>query len=702
MIATEILSELVSLGIPLFERQGNIILGAAPDALPEALLTRVRSVKLELLELGKSLQDLGFIDFETQSPVSLPVVGARNYIAHPEFRVSCFVAVLGDGQTIRWSPGEPSPANLFAAIQNGLRLVAHNAHGFDRLVWESLGWPHPVEWIDTTDIARPRGLSGRLEEVGQQLLKIGKDRDGHRLMLAMNRLDSKTGRLTEINEPERLRLVKYCERDVHLLRAVYGLELAPYANNEANVRAASLAINERGFQFDVKLARAVIHLEHEIVSEARRSTPVAGTVLASPAKLRRWLHEVGVDVPNARSATLSAVLNNPDTSDDVRTVVAARLMGSGITSKKLMAGLNRVDNDGRIRDSLVYYGARTGRWSGRGLQPQNLPRGVSLTDNQVSELITIVSSSDAKSLKVFAQENGADPSTLLATLVRACIVAPMGKILVVSDYSQIEARVLLWLAGDQAGLGPFLNGDPYRAEVADLLGIPVTDVNDDQRALGKVMVLGCGFGVGPLRFEPYAASMGVDWSKAPMTPAGVIDAWRDRHPAVAGSRTGEYYKGHALRRGGLWRTLEETAVRVVRTGTAAKAGRCLWHIDRGHLVAELPSGRALVYRSPALEPGKFGSPQLTYNMGAHHVTTYGGKLSENITQAVARDILAEALVALDRNGKRCVLHVHDEVVCECDSATEDSEIATICKTAPSWAQGLPIGVKTHAATRYRK
>ena len=660
MIATEILSELVSLGIPLFERQGNIILGAAPDALPEALLTRVRSVKLELLELGKSLQDLGFIDFETQSPVSLPVVGARNYIAHPEFRVSCFVAVLGDGQTIRWSPGEPSPANLFAAIQNGLRLVAHNAHGFDRLVWESLGWPHPVEWIDTTDIARPRGLSGRLEEVGQQLLKIGKDRDGHRLMLAMNRLDSKTGRLTEINEPERLRLVRYCERDVHLLRAVYGLELAPYANNEANVRAASLAINERGFQFDVKLARAVIHLEHEIVSEARRSTPVAGTVLASPAKLRRWLHEVGVDVPNARSATLSAVLNNPDTSDDVRTVVAARLMGSGITSKKLMAGLNRVDNDGRIRDSLVYYGARTGRWSGRGLQPQNLPRGVSLTDNQVSELITIVNSSDAKSLMVFAQENGADPSTLLATLVRACIVAPMGKILVVSDYSQIEARVLLWLAGDQAGLGPFVNGiDPYRAEVADLLGIPVTDVNDDQRALGKVMVLGCGFGVGPLRFEPYAASMGVDWSKAPMTPAGVIDAWRDRHPAVAGSRTGEYYRGHAfvvVASGGRWRKrLFAWSGRVLRRSWSLSLAYRPWAPRSG--TAERTRARLSV---PCFGTRQIRRPQLTYILGAHHVTTYGGKLSENITQAVARDILAERLLPWI-NGKRCVLHVHDEV-----------------------------------------
>ncbi len=703
MMAPEILSELVSLGIPLLERQGNIILGAAPGALSEALVTRVRLAKPELLELGKSLGELGFIDFETQLTMSLPVVGARNYIAHPDFRVSCLVAILPDGQTIRWRPGESVPTILLTAVQNGLRLVAHNAHGFDRLVWESLGWPNPSEWIDTTDIARSRGLSGRLEELGQHLLNVGKDRDGHRLMLAMNRLDSKTGRLPHISEPERLRLVKYCERDVHLLRAVYALELAPYANNEVEVRAASLAINERGFPFDADLARAVIHLEHEIASEARRSAPVTGTVLASPAKLRRWLLEVGVDVPNARSATLSVVLDDPDTPDDVRSVIAARLMGSGITSKKLLAGLHRVDQDGRIRDSFVYWGARTGRWSGRGLQPQNLPRGVSLAETQVSELITIVRAGDTKRLRAFAQDHGVDPSTLLGTLVRACIVAPLGKVLIASDYSQVESRVLLWLAGDQTGLNPFLNGiDPYRAEVADLLGIAVADVSDDQRSLGKVMVLGCGFGVGPLRFEPYACSMGVDWSKAPMTPDAVIEAWRDRHPAVAGHRTGEHYKGHVVRRGGLWRTLEETVVRVVRTGSAAVAGRCLWRLDHGHLIAELPSGRALVYRSPTLEPGKFGRPQLVYKLGTQSVATYGGKLTENVTQAVARDILAGTLVALEKSGKQCVMHVHDEVVCQAGCVDEQASITAICETVPTWAQGLPIGVKTHAATRYRK
>ena len=547
----EALSELVGHGIQFSARNENIVLGASQNELPEGLAGRVRAVKLEILETLRGLEDLVFIDFETRSPVSLPVVGARKYIAHPEFEVICLVGTLPNGRTACWRPGDPHPLEIFEAIHKGARVVAHNANAFDRLVWEALGWPNPPQWLDTIDIARSRGLSGRLEELGQQLLNMGKDREGHRLMLALNRVDSKTGRLPQVTQRERVRIVKYCEQDVHLLRAVYGLELAPHANNEADVRAASLAINERGFQFDVDLARSVIHLEHELVAEARRSAPVTGTVLASPAKLRRWLHGAGVDVENARSATLSAVLDDPDISDDVRTVIAARLMGSGITSRKLLAGLYRVDHDRRIRDSLVYYGARTGRWSGRGLQPQNLPRGISLDENQVSELITIVNAGDVRTLCAFAQEHGGDPSTLLATLVRACIVAPSGRILVTSDYSQIEARVLLWLAGDQAGLAPFVNGiDPYRAEVADLLGIPVADVSDDQRALGKVMVLGCGFGVGPLRFEPYAASMGVDWAKAPMTPEAVIEAWRCSSRRTLADVGGSRYSRSSHRRSG--------------------------------------------------------------------------------------------------------------------------------------------------------
>ena len=162
MTATaEVLSELVREGISFSARNGNVILGASPDNMPDGLVARLRSVKSDLLRLTALLGHVAFIDFETRSPVSLPIVGARNYIAHPEFEALCLVAVLPDGRIIRWLSGERPPNGLFEAVRNRLRLVAHNAHGFDRLVWESLGWPKPIEWIDTTDIARSLGLSAR-------------------------------------------------------------------------------------------------------------------------------------------------------------------------------------------------------------------------------------------------------------------------------------------------------------------------------------------------------------------------------------------------------------------------------------------------------------------------------------------------------------------------------------------------------------
>lgn len=697
-----IIGELVKLGIPFAERGQNVVLGTAPNTLSEGLIERLRAAKPTLCDAAHRLHDLVFVDFETRSPVSLSKAGPRGYIEHADFEVLCLVAILPDGRQLIWTPKLPPPLALFQAVCGGAAVVAHNAHGFDRLVWEKLGWPAPAEWIDSLPLARVANLPGGLDDLGERVLGVGKDRAGRQLTLEMSRIDRRTGRLPVLDAATSDRIAEYCSNDVLLLRGVYAAELALHRTSEPDVRAVDVVINERGFAFDERLARAIIHMENELISKAQRDAPVSGTILTSPRQLRSWLEGVGLHARDTRRSTLQAFLEDPDTPDVARAVLIARLISSGITSKKLTAGLKLQERDGRIRRSLVYCAAHTGRWAGRGIQPQNLPRGLGLEPDHLAELVDLVADGDLQALHDLGHRLGAAPSALLGTLVRACIVAPSGKALVTADYAQIEARVLLWLAGDLEGLRPFVVGpDPYKDEASRLFGVPVSAVSKVQRSLGKVMVLGCGFGVGPDSFAPYAASMRVDWSAVGVSPSDVVEGWRNAHPAIAGTATGTY-RGHTVRTGGIWKDIESAALRVVRTGRQQVAARCEWRLDAGVLVCRLPSGRELRYRDPEVHAGRFGRPQLSYLHRKTRVTTYGGKLTENVTQAVARDILADALVRLEGDLMCPVLHVHDEVVCEVDSSANPDHIKAICERTPAWAAGLPVQVEVGQGARYTK
>jgi DNA polymerase bacteriophage-type len=328
-------------------------------------------------------------------------------------------------------------------------------------------------------------------------------------------------------------------------------------------------------------------------------------------------------------------------------------------------------------------------------------------DVNLDTAIDAVLRRDIEQLQKLAKTACVGVAEVLGSLVRCCVIPPRGRLLAAVDYRSVEARALLWLAGDDEGLDVFRRGEcPYRAMAAALYRIDVDVITKPQRQLGKALVLGCGYQMGSVRFKAYAEGCGINWSAVPVTPEQAVEAWRDAHPSVAGWRTGKIYEGNVLREGGFWRELEATAISVASGGSPIQVGRALWSRGGRDLVCTLPGGRRMVYRDARVEdlPTRWGGTKrtLTYGHRDGRVTTYGGKLAENVTQAVCRDLLADALVRLERQGKLPVLHVHDEAVCEVTAEDELPVIESIMRTAPTWAAGLPIDVEGYIARCYKK
>lgn len=385
--------------------------------------------------------------------------------------------------------------------------------------------------------------------------------------------------------------------------------------------------------------------------------------------------------------------------EDVRTVLEARLAVARVTGGKAAALQRRVCADGRLRGSLVYWGAHTGRWTGRGFQPQNLPR-------PVKGLPVDAWAPDAPAL---AEELDVPLADVLGSMLRGVLVAPDGWQLAIVDYASVEARGLLWLAGDEDGLEVYRRGeDPYIRAAAGIFEIPEAEVTSTQRQAGKVAVLACGYQGGVGAFARMAGAYGLDTSG--LDVQGIVDAWRDQYPLVAGRRKGRWEtpdgRWVTTRKGGLWQDVRGAAWAVTRGAPPMVVGRCEWSLVDGHLVCTLPSGRPLVYRDARVEEvdSAWGGrvQGLTYAGPRGRTSTYGGKLVENLTQAVCRDLLADALVRLEAQGVRVVMHVHDEIIAEVQGPEGLRAVEAAMLAAPAWAAGFPIGVEGHLAARYGK
>jgi len=641
-------------------------------------------------------------DFETRSPVKLPKAGPRRYAEEAE--VICMAYAAGDDEPSLWIPGDPFPAELAEATT----LHAWNA-GFERAIWEGTctrlyGWPAcppPLAFVDTQARAALAGLPLAL---GMCAVALGlpseylKDARGKYLIQRLC-APGKDGRYN--NDPDLLvEMYDYCVQDVVAERKIASA-LPPLPYREHRIWALTETINEQGVPIDrAAVGGAVTYADRaieQINARVDKVTDGAVAAVSQVARLRGWLNSRGVEVDNLRAATIDALLAEPDAvADDVAEVLAARRAAGLASIKKFHAAAARVCTDGRVKDTLRYHGAGTGRWSSVGLQVQNIKRP-SITPGDAARLLDQLAARHAMPGRSFV-----DGLAVLSDCVRGLIKAEPGHVLAASDYSQIELRVLLWLAQDDDNLDELRQGlDPYRTMAATIYTTEYDKVKTTERQVAKSAVLGCGYGLGPVTFgETYAKGMGIDLT--PEESELIVGAYRTKYHGVVS----------------FWYDLNDTVFKAIRfPGETFLCRRLPVRVykNRRWLEILLPSGRPLRYFRPRIEPdvekpwGRSDEIQFegtdTYTRRWGVTSTYGGKLVENVTQGLARDIMAAGMLRAADAGLSPIMTVHDEVVCHPetgDPAAALAELNACLLKLPAWAAGLPLDVEGWTGQRYRK
>lgn len=407
-------------------------------------------------------------------------------------------------------------------------------------------------------------------------------------------------------------------------------------------------------------------------------------------------------------------------------VLRLRSAATRITAGKLSNALASVTvDDKRLRDMGVYYGAHTGRFTGRKVQIQNLPRGV---DEFSSEGYLYRGEATWERLEKYrgiAEEIRQQAGTknpevpidaAISSLIRPCFTAGEGNVLLVSDYNAIELRGVAKLAGEQGLLDALRNGeDIYRSMASRLYGVPPEDITDLQRWVGKQIILGCGYQMSAAKFDLMVSNFGVSLEAAGVTAEQCIEAFRSVYPAIAGVVAGEY-NGRPYWRGGVWHQFGNAVLACVADGTAGNLSGCAVSRDGRNLVIALPSGRPIIYRNARIEllrarmagkPVGDPKPTVVYDHPRGYVSVlFGGKIVENVVQGMCRDLLVCALIQCERAGLCPVFHVHDEIVCEVDKEAAGTGLRTLTEIMseklPWWATGFPVAVKGYITERYVK
>jgi DNA polymerase len=648
-----------------------------------------------------------WIDFETRSRCDLPARGVYNYCRDPSTDVLCMSWAFDDDEVQTWLPGQPFPDE----VRNHTgQIRAHNA-AFERLVfWYVLQIDYDLEqFYCTATQARANCAPGSLEDAGRFAgASMRKDHRGNQLVraLCIPRPDG-----TFNDDPALMaELVAYCEQDVRAMRAIsQGLrqlsaeELADYHVNER--------INDAGVLVDVPLAKAAqvyaaAELE-EIQALVVSVTEGAVTSVRSP-RMREWVWDrVGPQArdlmmvtkgeetkrsidKNVRASLLVLAEENPDeVPADVADVVqcADDLWASSVAKFARMADLAD-EEDHRVRGAFVFAGgAATGRASSYGLQVHNFARKTAKEPEAVRHAMV-------RGHQI-VPAYGKRVTDVLKGMLRPSLVAAPGRKLVTADWSAIEARVNPWLSNCPSGdakLDLFRTGeDIYKVNASATFGVGVADVDDAQRQVGKVQELACGFGGSVGAFNAMGRIYGVVLPEA--QSRRMVDAWRRANPWAVEQ----------------WSALERAYTIAMRQpGHEFTAGRVTYLYDRQHLWYALPSGRVLCYPH-----ARFERDGITYAKAAWkpaqdakewpRARLWHGLACENIVQAVANDLLRDALRRLDAAGQRVILHVHDEIVLEADDVeAAAAQLEAVMVAPPAWAAGLPLAAEVNIRERYGK
>lgn len=652
------------------------------------------------------------LDFETYSAAPLKVTGAYRYAQ--DFTTEVLIASYwlpgmahGDDPLV-WLPyKEPIPAELrVAAASKDVIWYAHNAQ-FERSVWHYAlrrRWPRladipPERWRCTAAMARASGLSGRLE-VAMRMLGTGveKDAEGSRLIkkFSVPRKPTKADPRTRIHPDDDpadfQRFVEYCQQDVRAEMELHD-KLPDLHPREQKFFTLDMVMNERGLPIDVPLARKASRvlavLEQDIATEVTKLT--GGIRATQREKLMAFLQTQGLSMENLQAQTVRDALKNlQDLPPNLQRLLLLRIEASKASTKKIKSMLAcACPETGVVRGGFLFHGAHTGRYAGRLVQPQNFIRG-NLKPHQQDRVFRLLDMDDPDVLKLVYEW----PIDTVSQVMRGFIAAPNGKKFVVVDYTAIEARVLAWVAGELRVLRAYRQGvDVYKMMASALFGVPIEEVTSEQRRLGKNLVLGCGYSLGAARFVEYCAGLGTHVE--PDFARVAVKLYREQHPAIVAS----------------WKVAEQAAVdAILNPGQKFKALRCTFFVRDEWLCIRLPSGREIRYFRPkALPVERWGKAayQISfvteYNGKIYRDTTYGGKLVENIVQAIARDVMREGMFQAEDAGYPCVGTVHDELLTlpDEDFGSHEELEAVVCEPA-DWMQGIPLGSEGFTTRRYRK
>lgn len=646
------------------------------------------------------------IDIETYSSTDIGKSGLYKYAQAPDFSVLLFAYAYDneDVRVIDLAQGESIPDYVVRDLWNpDVEKHAYNAafeiYCLSRHFGRSL---NINEWkctmVHGLYLGYPAGLAaiGAAMGLPQDKRKLASGKALIRKFCCPCKPTKTNGNRTRNlpkHEPEQWALFKqYCAQDVVTEREIATrLAAYPMPQQEWDLWRLDQVINLRGVGIDRKLVDGALsvgaHMTAELETEAKEVTGLENP--NSVAQLKRWLLDMGVDADSLNKEAVAEMVAQTD-DPQVKQMLSIRQEMAKSSTKKYNAMAAAMCEDERVRGLLQFYGAnRTGRWAGRLVQVQNLPR------NYIDTLDIARKYTADQNENALRALYGNVPDTL-SQLIRTAFIPRNGHKFVVADFSAIEARVIAWLAGENWRLEIFKNGgDIYCASASQMFKVPVEKhgINGHLRQKGKIAELALGYqgSTGALKAMG-ALKMGIPEEELP----GIVKSWR-----AANKRIVEY-----------WYLLDNTAQECVSSGRGSilPKGMQMWR-DSKYLIIKLPSGRCLFYNDPKIIPGDMGRNQISY-MGIDQNTkkwarilTYGGKLVENIVQAVARDCLAYAMQNLESEGYDIVMHIHDEAVMEVkkdDPARGLAQAIEIMRRPAPWAAGLPLNADGFEATYYKK
>ena len=639
------------------------------------------------------------MDIESFSDVDLIKCGVYAYADSPAFEILLFAYSFDGGETqiIDLAQGEKLPAEVEDAIFDvSVTKTAYNANFERTCLSKHFGrYIPPESWhcsaVQAAMLALPRSLEdvGRVLGLDEQKMKEGKELIRY-FCVPCKPTKANGGRTRNLpcHAPEKWELFKtYCKRDVDVEKFIRRkLHNFPITESEMELYRLDQRINDRGVLVDMGLVKQAIaceRLHKEIVTKRAYEL----TELENPnsvVQLKGWLGDMGMEAESLSKKAVAGMI--AETDGEVEELLRLRLMLAKTSVKKYEAIERSVCSDGRVHGMLMFYGAnRSGRWSGKNVQLHNLPKNY-LPDLELAR--NLVKQGRFEDIELLYDST----PNVLSELIRTAFIPKPGCRFVVADFSAIEARVMGWLSGEEWVLDVFRgDGRLYEMTASRMFGIPMAEIGkgSPERAKGKVASLACQYGgsTGAL-VSMGALDMGLTEDELPP----LVAAWRKANP-------------HMVQ---FWWDVDAAAIKAVTEKQKTKVGRIIFEYKSGILFITLPSGRKLSYVKPRMAVNKFGRDGLTYegiseNKKWSRIETYGPKLVENIVQGTARDLLAEAMLRVEKKGYPIVMHCHDEIIAEVPEGIGSvDEMCEVMAVQPEWAEGLPLRADGYQCNFYQK